>query len=143
MSSHTLPPVPFMASLSHAPLPRQSVPNRVMCCILYNAIVIHAWYIYIECQLIKRAHISLKGTTEYGPDRDQNIYSHIFACQSPLPVASKPPPGLRAIEITELRCPRSKHCAVPVRSQNITPRSFDPDTSHCPSGDTRTERTKS
>lgn len=100
------------------------------------------------------------------------------ACQSPLPVASTLPAGLRSIEMTKKRLMMgrgiefqgltrifvsllendvsvsnkaraetrgrtcSMHCTIPVlASQNWTPRSFEPETTHSPSCETATDRT--
>ena len=84
-----------------------------------------------------------KGTKkEYKRKSKKDENSHIRACQSPLPVASTFPAGLRSIEMTLFLWPCSMHCTIAVcASQNCTPRSFEPDTTHAPSWDTATEST--
>lgn len=105
---------------------------------------------------------SLRGSTLVGGriHAEERKNEQIRACQSPLPVASTFPVGLRSIDITtemtsdkgykngrnkgspEFLCPCNIHCTTAVlASQNWTPRSFDPETTHCPSCDTATERT--
>jgi hypothetical protein len=92
-------------------------------------------------------------------DKNRMKNAHILACQSPLPVASMFPAGLRSIEMTkesvrtrsmntkrkyapEFLCPCSIQCAMAVcESQNCTPRSLEPETTHLPSCETATERT--
>jgi len=70
------------------------------------------------------------------------------ARMSPEPVAKRPPvwvgTGLGATEMTEFLCPWSMSCVWPVRgSQNCTPRSLEPESTHSESGVSATLRTKS
>jgi hypothetical protein len=69
-------------------------------------------------------------------------YFHILAIQSPDPLARYVPLLARSIEITEFLWPWSMNWAWPVTMfQNWMERSFEPDTTHWPSGEMATERT--
>lgn len=69
-------------------------------------------------------------------------YFQILAIQSPLPEARYPPLRAKSILMTLFLWPWSMNCAWPVAMfQNWIERSFEPDTTHWPSGEMATDRT--